>query len=762
MSQLLRRLCLAKGPHIKQLISTSVRIGSIQTFNMSTKSLKAPITPKEELYHEYHGRKFLDNYHWLKDANSEKSPKILDYLKKENEYADAILEDTTELREQIYKEMVARIKETDVSVPYRRGDYEYYVRTEEGLQYSIQCRRKVGSVEEEILLDLNKLDEKQIVLGKFSPSPDNKWLAYSLDTTGAEKFTVYFKNLETGEVLSGAGLSIPEASYPLVWANDNKTVYYTVLDDILRSYEVRKHIVGSSYEEDEVVFSDPDQKFEVDVSKSSSSKYIFIHTASSQTSEILFLNADEASSTPTLFQKRKFDVLYEIDHIADDKFAVLTNQKGDQRYLNNLLCWCTLDNTESEYWKPLLAYSEDAYIEEMLPLAKGISLFERSQGLTRIRILNLEHGSDVQVKDQHYLEFDQDVYTVENDYKHSQYQDSILRFTYSTMITPEQTFDYDLSTRERSLLKQVEVLGGFKSNDYTTKRIYVSVPSTASPGSEFRVPVSIVYKTSMFKGDGSNPCMLYGYGSYGLSMDPDFTSSIFSYVDRGFVYAIAHIRGGSEMGRKWYEVEGKFMHKKNTFNDFVACAEALIDQKYTSPSRLAIEGRSAGGMLMGCVINLRPDLFRAAIAGVPFVDVINTMMDASIPLTIAEYEEWGNPEDEATFDYMLSYSPYENIARGVKTPNILIRAGLNDPRVSYWEPAKWAAKLREYGAEGAEGDSDKRVILNKTSMGSGHFGLSGRYDYLKDKALEYAFIIRYVGSENEMAPDVSNLKLSNM
>ncbi|ORX85156.1 peptidase S9A prolyl oligopeptidase domain protein beta-propeller [Basidiobolus meristosporus CBS 931.73] len=725
---------------------------------MST-GLKAPVTPKEELYHEYHGRKFLDNYHWLKDMNSKKNPKILEYLNKENDYADKVLEVTSELRDEIYHEMVARIKETDMSVPYRRGEYEYYSRTEEGLQYSIQCRRRVGTDKEEVLLDLNQFDEKQIVLGKFSPSPDNKWLAYSLDTTGAEKFTIYFKNLESGEILSEPELSVPEAYYSIVWANDNKTVYYTVLDDILRSYEVRQHLVGQSYKEDKVVFSEPDQKFEVSISKSSSSNYIFIEASSSQTSEIHYLSADKVASKPTLFQERRFDVLYNVDHIAGDKFAVLTNQKEDQRYLNNLLCWCTLGSTSAENWRPLLAYSEDAFIEEIIPLAKGLSLLERSNGLTRIRVLDVETGSDVQVKDQHYLEFEQDVYTVHGDYRHSQYQDSILRFTYSTMITPERTFDYDLSSRKQNLLKETEVLGGFNSSEYVTKRIYVPVPSTASPGKNLHVPVSIVYKRSLFKGDGSNPCMLYGYGSYGLSMDPDFKSPIFSYVDRGFVYAIAHIRGGSEMGRQWYEVEGKFMHKKNTFHDFVACAEALIEQKYTSPDHLAIEGRSAGGMLMGGVINLRPDLFRAAIAGVPFVDVINTMMDASIPLTINEYEEWGNPEKEEVFDYMLSYSPYDNIARDTKTPNILIRAGLNDPRVSYWEPAKWAAKLREYGAEGPEGDADRRVILNKTSMGSGHFGLSGRYDYLKDKALEYAFVIHYAGRESGITQGISKLQV---
>ncbi|KAJ3282106.1 hypothetical protein HK104_011098 [Borealophlyctis nickersoniae] len=703
---------------------------------------RPPVAAKVLHKHRYHGKEFEDHYHWMKDQNPEqKRPEIINYLNAENAYTKAShLDPNAGLIDTIYKEFVSRLQEDDDEAPVYKHPYFYYKRTQKGKQYPIYARKK-GSMDapEEVILDQNTFDYEYQGLGAYNVSPDHKSsqiLAYGLDTSGDERYKVMFKNLESGALLESD--TIPEATEQVEWCNDSRTVYYTMMDHIHRPHKVFRRTLGTPPESAQMIYHEPDEKFEVNISKTNSEKYVLVNVSSSLTREVHLLDADRPDADIRVFQPRKQNYTYYVEH-QEDRFLVLADY--GRRLLNFTLCWCPLDATVEENWKKIIPYDASIELTGVLPFADHFVLYERSEGLERMRVFPNNSPENA-----YYLDFPEDIYSVGGAGTASQnYHSSTIRFNYTSMLTPWATWEYDISTKERKLLKQKQI-PNYDSSLYTMRRIYTPVPAETAAEAPFgtpvpdRLPISLVYRTDRFKGDGSNPCLLYGYGSYGISIDPVYNSKIFSYADRGFVYAIAHIRGGGELGRGWYET-GKFKHKRNTFTDFIAAADHLVAEKYTSPDIMAMEGASAGGLLMGSVLNLRPDLVNVAIAGVPFVDVINTMMDPTIPLTVNEYEEWGNPNEKDYFDYMLSYSPYDNLEKGARFPNLLVKAGLNDPRVQYWEPAKWVAKMRDFKVDGGEGDPDRRTIVLDCKMGQGHSGPTGRYAYLKNSADDYAFVV---------------------
>ncbi|KAI9592221.1 oligopeptidase B [Syncephalis fuscata] len=707
---------------------------------------QAPVAKKVAYAHHYHGRDFPDDYQWLRDDKRE-NEEMLAYIKAENEYADAILKPNESLKDTLYNEFIARLKEDDEEVPVKKDSYLYY-------SLLIRCRKvNEPDAKEEILLDLNTMGFDQVVLGTYSPSPDHEWLAYSLDLTGDEKYTVYFKNTKTNELLKE---TIPDATSDFAWSADGSHVFYSTMDDILRPYRVYRHKIGTTVEQDTLLIQENDTKFSVDLSKTRSGDYIIVEIGSSQTSEIYYLNAHTPTEALKVFEPRQFDRIYTVTHF-NNQFLILTNCLDGNKHLNSVLCSCPVDGaTDAAHWQVVLAHNEHIYLDNVIPFGGHVVIGERSNSLPQLRVLEPNtDGLLVAGAPQHYIEFPEVAYAIQINASALPYKDNVLRFTYSSFITPQSVFDYDLATRNRTLRKQTEVIG-YDPSLYVTERIFADRPSISSEDGcevlpkDMKIPITIVYRRDQLRKDGTNPGWLYGYGSYGVTIDANFKQPLVSLLDRGFIYAVAHIRGGAEWGRAWYESDGKFLRKKNTFRDFIAAGEKLFAEKYTRAEFLAIEGRSAGGLLMGSVVNMRPDLAKVAIAGVPFVDVINTMMDESIPLTVNEYEEWGNPNDKAYFEYMLSYSPYNNIRKDVKYPNLLIRAGLNDPRVQYWEPAKWCAKLREYKAgHNGDNDLDPHDILLLTKMGSGHFGSSGRYEYLKDTAIDYAYVISTIEASRQ-------------
>jgi oligopeptidase B len=658
-----------------------------------------------------HGKEVEDSYFWMRERDN---PEVIAYLEAENAYTKEVMKDTEALQEKLYKEMLARIKETDLSVPIRLGDYFYYSRTEQGKQYSIKCRKK-GSLEaaEEILLDLNALAQGHdyFRLGIFKVSPDQNLLAYSTDTTGAEMFTIRVKNLATGELLRDI---IPNTYPNLEWAADNKNFFYVVLDAAKRPHQLMRHSLGTDGAKDEAVWQETDERFFLSIYKTKDRKFLMLDLSSKVTSEIHYLAADKPLDAFRLIHAREQNLEYSAEHFKG-RFLILTNDQAK----NFKLVEAPLETPGKAFWKDVIAARAEVKIEGLDLFEKHWVIYERESGLLKIRVRSLLSGSE------HYLDFPETVYTAYGA-GNPEFATGVLRFEYTSLVTPSSVFDYDMEARTRELKKQQEVLGGYDSSKFFTERIW----ALSHDGT--RVPVSLVYAKGL-KRDGSAPLYLYGYGSYGITMDPEFSSTRLSLLERGFVFAIAHIRGGSEMGRPWYE-DGKFFKKTNTFLDFIAAAEHLIAEKYTSKDRLAACGGSAGGLLIGAVANMRPDLFKAVIAMVPFVDVVNTMLDASLPLTVTEYEEWGNPEDKSVFDCMLSYSPYDNVQRK-EYPHMLITGGLNDPRVQYWEPAKWTAKLRDMKT----GDN---LLLLKMEMGSGHGGPSGRYEILKEIAFDYAFVFK--------------------
>ncbi len=637
---------------------------------------------------------------------------MIPYLEAENRYTEETTAPTKSLQETLYQEILGRIQETDISVPVRRDDYFYYTRTEEGKAYSIQCRKRASlDASEEILLDANVLAEgqKYFRLGNFAVSPDHRLLAYSTDLEGDESYTIQVKNLATGELLPDR---IANTYYTLEWANDNRTFFYTVLDQTKRPYRAVRHELGSP--SDTIVYQEDDGRFALGLSKTRSWRFLFIELSSPLTSELLYLEASEPLGEFRVMLPRRQNVEYDATHHGE-YFFIRTNDQAK----NFRLMRTPVSDPSATSWHEVIPARSAVTIEGVDSFEDHLAVYERERGIEKICIRD---GSGAF---SHYIEFPEPVYTVSAT-GNAEYKTNLLRFSYTSLVTPSSVFDYNVRTRERELKKQYEVRGGYDASQYQSERIFAKAPDGVE------VPISLVYRKG-FERNGASALLLYGYGAYGHSIDPRFSSDRLSLLDRGFVFAIAHIRGGAELGEEWHD-HGKLLEKKNTFTDFIACAEHLISERYTSGDRLAIMGGSAGGLLMGAVLNLRPELFHAAIAKVPFVDTLNTMLDPTLPLTMSEYEEWGNPEDQKYYDYIRSYSPYDNVAPRAY-PTMLVTAGLNDPRVSYWEPAKWVAKLRAL-------KTDSNVLLLKTDMGSGHFGPSGRYEGIKEVAFDYAFLLR--------------------
>ncbi|HIA12729.1 MAG TPA: S9 family peptidase [Flavobacteriales bacterium] len=693
--------------------------------------IMAPIATKIEKELSIHGHVRIDPYYWL---NERKNQKVLDYLKAENEYAKAKLEHTEALQEKIYQEIIGRIKQTDMSVPYTEEGYYYYTRYEEGSEYPVYLWEKQdGSADQldkiiamissgerpdtqNVLLNVNELAKGHDYydVSGVDVSPDNKILAYGVDTVSRRQYTIHFKNLEGGDQFEER---IKNTTGGITWANDNRAVYYSLQDETLRSYKIFKHVLGTDPKEDVEIFHEKDDTFGTYIYKTKSKKYLVISSYSTLSTEYRVLDADNSDGEFSIIQERERDLEYSIDHYGD-KFYIKTNLDAK----NFRLMETPVDATSKENWKEVIAHRRDVMLEGIEIFNDYLVLEERKNGLTEIRIIRWEDWSE------HYLDFGEPTYTSYTWYN-PDYDTEILRYGYTSMTTPSSTLDYNMATREKKLLKQQEVVGDFNKGDYASERMYAK----ARDGVE--VPISLVYKKGIKK-DGRNPLLLYGYGSYGASMDPYFSSIRLSLLDRGFIFAIAHIRGGEDLGRAWYE-DGKLLKKMNTFTDFIDCGEYLIAENYTSGDSIFAAGGSAGGLLMGAVINLRPDLFKAILASVPFVDVVTTMLDESIPLTTGEFDEWGNPKEKKYYEYMLTYSPYDNV-EAKDYPAMLITTGLHDSQVQYFEPAKWVAKLRDM-------KTDDNLLLLHTNMDAGHGGQSGRFRRNKETALEYAFLLDQIG-----------------
>ncbi len=654
----------------------------------------------------------IDNYYWLKDREN---PKVIDYLTAENQYLDKVLEPVKGLKDKIFDECKSRIKEEDATYPEYHNGYYYYTRFETGKEYPVYCRKKGRQdAEEEIFLNVNDLAKGHAYysVGSFSVSPDNLILAFSVDTFARRQFNLYFKDLSTGKIIDP---EIKNTGGDQTWANDNQTVIYSNVDEkTLRYDRIFRYNYLKGVKPEEVYYEKDETFYYISTGKTKDDKYLTISCMSTLSSEILILDANTPEGKFRSFLPREKDHLYSIDH-REEQFYIRTNWKAK----NFRLMKCFENTTDKLEWKEVIAHRTNVLLEEMDLFTDFLVLSERKNGLVQLRVINLKNQMD------YYIDFPEETYTVYAS-GNPEMTSRVLRFVYSSLTTPRTIFDYDMISRIKVQRKQQEVPGGiFSADNYETKRLF----AIASDG--VKVPISIVYKKGI-QLDGNNPLLLYGYGSYGFSMDAGFNSNRLSLLDRGFVYAIAHIRGGQEMGRSWYD-DGKLLKKKNTFTDFIACAEFLINQKYTSKNKLFALGGSAGGLLMGAVVNLRPDLWKGVVAAVPFVDVVTTMNDPDIPLTTAEYDEWGNPNEKQYYDYMKSYSPYDNVV-AKSYPNILVTTGLHDSQVQYWEPVKWVAKLREL-------KTDHNTLLLHTNMEAGHGGASGRFESLKEVALEYTFLL---------------------
>jgi oligopeptidase B len=667
-----------------------------------------------------HGDNRLDNYDWLNGYfyKNVDSSKIVEYLTAENKYIDTMLAETKPLQKILYAEMKARIKEKDESVPVYKNGYYYYNRVEEGKDYFVYCRKKENlKAKEEVLLDVNKMAEghSYFSASAFEVSPDNKLMIYAVDTLSRRQYKLFIKNLETGELLKDV---IDNTEGYAVWANDNKTFFYVDKNKVtLLSEKIKKHTLGTTYENDVVVYEEKDKSNYIGVSKTKSNDYIFITSQSTLSSELRMIKANEPNASFVIFTPRMKDVLYDVEH-QNNHFLITTNKDA----INFKVVTAPLSNTNASAWIDYIPHRDSVLIEGITTFKNHLVISERKNGLLQIRVRKLSDSSE------HYLDFGEPAYAAFVS-GNPEYNAKVVRFNYTSLTTPNSVYDYDMDSKDKSLMKEQEVVGGYNKSDYITERLF----ATATDGT--KVPVSLVYKKG-FNKDGNAPCLLYGYGSYGNSLDASFSSNRLSLLNRGFVYAIAHIRGGQEMGRKWYE-GGKMHNKINTFTDFISCAEYLIKEKFTSTKHLYTSGGSAGGLLMGAIVNLRPDLWHGVAAGVPFVDVLGTMSDANIPLTTNEYDEWGNPENKEDYFYMKSYSPYDNVTAKAY-PNMLITTGLHDSQVQYFEPAKWVAKLRDV-------KTDKNLLLLKTNMEAGHGGASGRFKYLEDVALQYAFFLSLEG-----------------
>jgi oligopeptidase B len=662
---------------------------------------------------EAHGDRRVDPYYWLRDKND---PEVIAYLEAENAYAGAMMAGAADLEERLYREVVGRIQETDTSAPTLYKGWWTYTRTVEGLDYEIHCRRRESmEAPEEVVLDGNELAKGHhyFELGYVERSPDEKLVAYAVDLDGSELHQLRFRDLESGRDLDDL---IDGVYYGAAWSADSRTFFYVKPDRSMRPYQVWRHRLGTATAEDLLVFEEGDERFEVNVETSKSERYVLISSASQVTSEVLFIPSDDPDAAPLVIEPRRDDVDYSVDH-QGERFLILTNDGAK----NFRLMAAPVSNPGRASWTELVAERGDVRLNSIDVHRGHVVLGQRSDGLQRLEVLDVATG------ELHLVTQPDAAYTAFPG-SNPDYESGVMRFFYTSLTAPWQAVDYDMDTRVRTIVKEQPVRGGYNREDYVTERMWAAAPDGV------RVPISIVYR----KGhrDRTSPLLLYGYGAYEHSSDPMFDPARLSLLDRGFAFAIAHVRGGGELGRWWYE-DGRLLHKRNTFDDFVACADHLVGQGYTVPGRLAIRGRSAGGLLIGAVLNLRPELFGCAIAQVPFVDALTTMLDDKLPLTVNEYDEWGNPQQREYYEYIKSYSPYDNV-QAAAYPALLVMAGLNDPRVSYWEPAKWVAKLR------AENRSDCPILL-KTQMGAGHMGPSGRYESWREEAFVMAFVLAQFG-----------------
>ena len=674
-----------------------------------------------------HGDRRVDHYDWLRHKES---PEVLAYLQAENAYTDAVLKPTEAFQEKLYQEMLGRIQQTDLSVAYRLRGYLYFTRTEEGKQYPIHYRRRdEEGAAEELLLDLNQLAEGHsfLGLGDFEVSDDNQLLAYSTDTTGFRQYTLQVRDLRTDELLP----EHMERVTSVAWATDNKTLFYTIEDETTkRSHRLYRHVLGAAGA-DTLLYEETDERFHVEIERTRSGGYLLLTSASHTTSEVRFLQAHEPFGQFQLIVPREDNHEYYADHHpdpfpgeAEEVFFIRTNSGGR----TFRLATAPVHNPTREFWREIVPNRPEVMLAGVASFKNHLVVFEREGGLPYLRIVDLAANTGTFLDSSHRVEFSEPAYTASLG-DNPEFEAAHVRFQYESFITPRSIFDYDVRTLERVLRKQQPVLGGYDASQYVSERLH----TTASDGT--RVPISIVYRRDTRR-DGTSPLLLYGYGSYGISMPVNFNSNRLSLLDRGVIFAIAHIRGGGELGKPWHDA-GRMKMKQNTFTDFIACAEHLIAQCYTSSEKLAIQGGSAGGLLMGAVTNMRPDLFHIVISQVPFVDVLNTMLDASLPLTVGEYEEWGNPQIADDYFTMKKYCPYTNLQRKAY-PSMLLKTALNDSQVMYWEPAKYGAKLRTL-------KTDSNPLLLKINLGAGHGGASGRYDYLREIALDYAFLLTQLG-----------------
>lgn len=682
-----------------------------------TNKVAPPVAAVKPKKLEKHGNVRTDNYYWL---NERENPEVIDYLNKENAYYNAMTAHTKQFQSDLFEEMKSRIKEDDSSVPYLYNGYYYITRYEKGKDYPIYARKK-GSLEakEEIMFDCNEMAKGHAYfqLGGLNVSEDNKWCAFGVDTVSRREYTIQIKNLETGEILP---VKLEKTTGGSTWASDNKTLFYTRKDLVtLRSEKIYKHKLGSEAKNDQVVFHEKDDTFSTYIYKEKSKKYLVIGSNSTMTTEYQILEANNPDGEFRVFQKRTRGLEYNISHFGDSFYVVTNKDKA-----TNFKVMKTPEKaTAKENWVDLIPHRKETLVEGIEIFKDYLVVEERNNGLNKIRIMPWSG------KGEYYLPFEIETYTAYTT-TNVDFDTDVLRYSYQSMATPSSVIDFNMKTKTKTIMKEQEVLGGkFDKNNYTEERVW----ATAQDGT--KVPISIVYRKGIKK-DGNNPFLLYAYGSYGSSMDPYFSSIRLSLLDRGFVYGIAHIRGGEDLGREWYE-NGKLLKKKNTFTDFIDCSKYVIDQKYTSEKHLYAEGGSAGGLLMGAIINMAPNLYNGVIAQVPFVDVVTTMLDDSIPLTTGEYDEWGNPNEKEYYDYMLSYSPYDNV-KNQKYPNLLVTTGLHDSQVQYWEPAKWVAKLREM----KKGDSQLFMDIN---MDTGHGGASGRFEAIKEVTKEYTFLLDLEG-----------------
>jgi oligopeptidase B len=710
---------------MKKINFLSILLLAIILFACSKQTVKPPVA--EKIPHEVFDKR-VDNYYWMRLSDEQKNTatpdeqtaKVLDYLNKENEYTKVVLKHTEDLQKIIYDEIVGRIKKDDESVPYLDNGYYYYTQYLEGKEYPVYFRKK-GSLDapEELLLDVNKIAEgqKYCAVTGLSISRDNRILSYGVDLVSRRRYTIYFLDLTTSELLTDR---IENTTGGSVWAADNKTIFYTTKDpETLRSDRIWRHRLGTDVSADKEVFYEADETFSVYLGETKSRKYILINSTHTLASEVRFIDASKPEGEFKIFEPRKMNHEYSVDHLGNT-FYILTNADSAK----NFKLMKTPDGkTAFENWKEVIPHRDDVLLQGFELFDNFLVTNERIKGLNNLRIINLKDNSE------HYLDFVEETYTAGININMNSDTD-VLRYSYSSLTTPNSVLDYNMDTREKKLLKEDEILGGFDKNNYESKRLW------APAGDGTLIPISLVYRKGFIK-DGQAPLLIYGYGSYGYSTNASFNSAVISLLDRGFAYAIAHIRGGSEMGRYWYE-DGKLLKKRNTFTDFNDCAQYLVNEEYTSAKKLFAYGGSAGGLLMGAIINLRPDLYKGVIAAVPFVDVVTTMLDETIPLTTSEWDEWGDPRKKVYYDYMLSYSPYDQVQK-MDYPNLFVTTGYWDSQVQYWEPAKWVAKLRDM-------KTDKNELVLYCNMDVGHGGASGRFERYRVTSMQYAFMVDLAGN----------------